>query len=108
MCLSSLLGKAKKEKPEDEAAAPVLDELEQYLDDPAEDDVDVDVLRWWAAKETKWPALPNMVKQYFSAPVSPAGVERVFSAAGNMHGDLQKSAKDSTLEHSLLAAFNTD
>jgi hypothetical protein len=25
-----------------------------------------------------------------------------------MHGDLQKSAKDSTLEHSLFAAFNTD
>ena len=37
-----------------------------------------------------------------------AGVERVFSAAGKMHGDLQKSAKDSTLEHSLFAAFNTD
>ena len=30
------------------------------------------------------------------------------SAAGKMHGDLQKSAKDSTLEHSLFAAFNTD
>ena len=39
---------------------------------------------------------------------SSAGVERVFSAAGNMHGDLQKSAKDTTLEHSLFAAFNTD
>ena len=32
----------------------------------------------------------------------------VFSAACKMHGDLQKSAKDSTLEHSLFAAFNTD
>ena len=56
-----------------------------------------------------------MVKQYFAAPASSAGVERVFSAAGKMHGDLQKSAKDSTLEHShsrechsLFAAFNTD
>ena len=48
-----------------------------------------------------------MVKQYFAAPASSAGVERVFSAAGKMHGDLQKS-KDSTLEHSLFAAFNTD
>ena len=35
-------------------------------------------------------------------------VERVFSAAGKMHSDLQKLAKDSTLEHSLFAAFNTD
>ena len=37
--------------------------------------------------------------------------KRVFSAAGKMHGDLQKSAKDSTLEHSLralFAAFNTE
>ena len=86
----------------------LLQRSEEYLAEPAEDDVDVDALRWWAAKETKCPALPNMIKQYFSAPVSPAGVERVFSAASNMHGDLQKSAKDSTLEHSLLAAFNTD
>ena len=51
------------------------------------------------------PALAKMVKQYFAAPASSAGVERVFSAAGKMHGDLQKSAKDSTLEHSLFAAF---
>ena len=31
-----------------------------------------------------------MVKQYFAAPASSAGVERVFSAARKMHGDLQK------------------
>ena len=57
---------------------------------------------------SKWPALTKMIKQYFAAPASSAGVERVFLAAGKMHGDLQKSAKDSTLEHSLFAAFNTD
>ena len=71
-------------------------------------EVDVKVLAWWKAKESKWPALAKMVKQYFAAPASSAGVERVFSAAGKMHGDLQKSAKDSTLQHSLFAAFNTD
>ena len=71
----------------------------------------VDVLKWWKEKEHKWPALAKIVKQYFSAPASTGGVERVFSAAGKMHGDLQKSAKDSTLEHSLralFAAFNTE
>ena len=66
------------------------------------------VLAWWQAKESKWPNLAKMVKQYFAAPASSAGVERVFSAAGKMHGDLSKSVKDSTLEHSLFAAFNTD
>ena len=50
----------------------------------------------------------KIFKQYFAAPASSAGVERVFSAAGKMHGDLQKSAKDSKLEHSFFAAFNTD
>ena len=72
---------------------------------------DIDILKWWRAREEKWPALAKMVKmvkQYFAAPASSAGVERVFSAAGKMHGDLQKAAKDSTLEHSLFAGFNTD
>ena len=69
---------------------------------------DEDILKWWCGREGKWPALAKMVKQYFAAPASSAGVERVFSAAGKMHGDLQKSAKDSTLGHSLFAAFNTD
>ena len=48
-----------------------------------------------------------MAKQYLAAPASTAGVERVFSAAGRMHNDLRKSMKDSTLEHSLFARFNT-
>jgi hypothetical protein len=51
-----------------------------------------------------------MVRQYLAAHASSAGVERkrIFSAAGEMHGDLQKSAKDSTLQHSIIAAFNTE
>ena len=106
MTLAGLLGKVKKEKTQE--APGQLDELEQYLAEPEEQDMGVDVLAWWKARESKWPALAKMVKQYFAAPASSAGVERVFSAAGKMHGDLQKSAKDSTLEHSLFAAFNTD
>ena len=105
--LSSLVGgKIKKEVV---ATLPTaFDELEAYLAEADEEDFDIKLLTWWHAKETKWPNLAKMVKQYLSAPASSAGVERVFSAAGNMHGDLQKSAKDTTLEHSLFAAFNTD
>ena len=65
------------------------------------------ILEWWKARELKWPNLAKMVKQYFAAPCSGGGIERVFSAAGKMHGDLSKSAKDETLEHSLFAAVNT-
>ena len=82
--------------------------LDEYLKEPEEPDLDLKVLGWWKLKESKWPALAKMVKQYLAAPASSAGVERVFSAAGNMHGDLMKSSKDTTLEHSLFAAFNTD
>ena len=92
----------------DSPAAPALDELDKYLADAEEPELDVNVLDWWKAKENLWPNLAKMVKQYFAAPASSAGVERVFSAAGKMHGDLSKSAKDTTLEHSLFAAFNTD
>ena len=59
------------------------------------------MLKWWQVKEVKWPNLAKMVKQYFAAPASSAGVERVFSAAGKMHGDLSKSAKDETLKHAV-------
>ena len=44
---------------------------------------------------------------YFAAPASSGGVERAFSAAGKMHDDLKKSAKDDTLESSLFAMQNT-
>ena len=52
-----------------------------------------------------------MVKQYFAVPASSVGVEAgacLLGCWGKMHGDLSKSAKDTTLEHSLFAAFNTD
>jgi hypothetical protein len=84
------------------------DELEAYLLDPVENDMEVDVLAWWKAKQSSWTNLAKMVKQYFAQPASSAGVERVFSAAGKMHDDFRKSAKDVTLEHSLFAAFYTD
>ena len=60
-----------------------------------------------AAGEGRWPNLAKMVKQYFAAPASSAGVERLFSAAGKMHDDLKKSSNDS-LEASLFAMKNTD
>ena len=47
-----------------------------------------------------------MVKQILAPPVTSAGVERVFSAAGRMHSDEQKRATGETLKHALFASFN--
>ena len=51
-----------------------------------------------------------MAKQYLASPFSSAGVERARLLCGGQdaHDDLRKSEKDSTLEHSLFAAFNTE
>ena len=64
---------------------PVLDELDKYLacEPPP---LNVNVLEWWKARELIWPALAKMVKQYFAAPATSAGVERVFSKAWNRLG----------------------
>ena len=67
----------------------------------------MDLLAYWKAVEAKWPALAKMAKQYLAAPASSTGVERFFSAAGKMHDDLRKSAKDHSLKLALFAAFNT-
>ena len=107
--LAGLLGgRVKKESAGPAVPKEAEDELELYLAEEEESDRTIDLLKYWKKKEIVWPALAKMVKQYLAAPASSAGVERVFSAAGKMHDDLKKSAKDSTLEYSLFAAFNTD
>ena len=89
-------------------AAQERDELEEYLSSPLETDMELDLLAYWKLKESTWPKLAKMAKQFLAAPFSSGGVERVFSAAGKMHDDLRKAEKDSTLEHSLFAAFNCE
>ena len=54
------------------------------------------------------PALAKMARQFLGRPASSAGVERMFSKAGNLHGDEKKSQEDSSLEHALFAAANTE
>ncbi|KAL1527815.1 hypothetical protein AB1Y20_009198 [Prymnesium parvum] len=104
--LCGLLRDKNKAKVADSGKQKEVDELEEYLAEPQED-TEINVLAWWQARETRWPCLAKMVKQYFASPASSGGIERVFSAAGKMHSDLKKASKDSTLQHSLFAAYNT-
>jgi len=92
-------------------AAQERDELKEYLSSPLETDMELDLQAYWKLKESTWPKLAKMAKQFSwprRAPFSSGGLERVFSAAGKMHDDLRKAEKDSTLEHSLFAAFNCE
>ena len=92
------------------------DELELYLAEKEESNQSIDLLKYWKKKEIVWPALAKMVKQYLAAPASSAGRGRAcvlwtlrgWQDRSCMMTSLKKSAKDSTLEYSLSAAFNTD
>ena len=73
--------------------------------------LELDVLAWWKAKETKW---PGGACQDCQAVLRRTGLLRGRRARllgrgqDARRGDLQKSAKDTTLEHSLFAEFNTE
>ena len=107
--LSGLLGKAKKETTEEETAAPALDELEQYLAEPAEDDMDVDVLssgrprrpsgrRCATWSSSTWRRRPR--RPVWSASSRPPARCTATSRSP------RRTAH--SIEHSLFAAFNTD
>ena len=80
--------------------------MDQYLACPQEADSDgFDLLLCWKRKERVYPALSKMAKQILAGPLSSAGAERAFSAAGGMHGDEQKGRTGDSLKAMLFAAF---
>ena len=52
-----------------------------------------------------YPALLKMAKQILAGPLSSAGAECAFSAAGRMHGDKQKGRTGDSLKAMLFDAF---
>ena len=52
--------------------------------------------------------IAKMARQFLGRPASSAGVERMFSKTGKLHGDTKKSQDDATLQFSLLAAANSE
>ena len=90
-------------------AASTASELDQFAKYLAYDVAkkDVDPLVWWRAHKFELPDLARMARQFLAAPASTAGVERAFSAVGQMHTDLRKCVSEGTIEHSMMAAMNT-
>lgn len=85
---------------------PPVCEMEEYLGRPQlERQADFDLLAWWQNEEPRFPNLARMARQVHGAPIASAGVERVFSAAGMMHGDKEKQHNPLTLKNQLFASF---
>ena len=65
-----------------------------------------DLLDWWKSHQSLFPNLARMARQFLALPASSAGVERLFSAAGNMHDTKRKRTSESTLSHMLNIKVN--
>ena len=61
------------------------------------------MLGWWYQHRGIYPNLVKMVLGVLSCPLTSAGVERLFSAAGGLMGDEQKSMVAQTMKHQLFA-----
>jgi hypothetical protein len=60
------------------------------------------VLDWWKIHQTMFLNLSRMARQLLALPTSSAGVERLFSRSGEMHGDKRKRFKEETLQSLLF------
>jgi hypothetical protein len=83
------------------------DELDLYLASPSELDPDLDIQAWWKLATSKWPKLTLMARQFHAIPASSGGVERVFSKCTKAVSSLRENMKDTSLQNSILVAYNT-
>ncbi len=82
-------------------------EVDEYLLLPhMSEGMSFDLLAWWKKHSKRWPNLAKMARQYLALPATFAGVERLFSNGGQMHGSLRKSIKEQTLEMMLYINKN--
>ena len=84
-------------------------EVELYLSMPQVDfnaRRDEEVLGWWRTHQSMFPPLIRMARQFLSLPASSAGVERLFSRSGEMHGNKRKRLKEETLQSLLYVNKN--
>ena len=85
------------------------EEVLKYLSLPAiQHTDDFDLLGWWRTHQNLFPNLAMMARQYLALPASSAGVERLFSAAGEMHDKKRKRTLESTLSMMLNIQVNAD
>ena len=82
-----------------------MDEVEKYMA-MRHEVVDCDILRWWKAQSTNLPNLALMARQFHGSPASSGGAERLFSAAGQLHGSLRKCVREDILPHCLRVRRN--
>ena len=92
----------------DEVAPSDTHEVDVYLALPEVKDKQFDLLSWWKLHAHMFPNLAKMARQFLALPATSAGIERLFSAAGIIHGDTRKSTKEEKIEDLLFVKQNID
>lgn len=59
-------------------------ELDRYLAEPLEDNMTLDVLRWWKDRERSFPRLAVLARAVLGIPSTQTSSERLFSVAGDI------------------------
>jgi hypothetical protein len=99
-----------EEEEQEEEATRETSEVDMYLQLPSlpctRNGMDTCPLQWWRCHEHQLPHLAKMARQFLAMPASSAGVERLFSSAGNMHDDLRKCTKEDSLSLRLEVKVN--
>jgi hypothetical protein len=82
-------------------------EMERYLIDVLEVDLETDLLEWWRdICEAQYPRVARMARQFLGCPATSAGVERLFSKCGRAYNSLTQSQNEGTLEDKMFAGIN--
>ena len=78
------------------AKPPLRLEMDRYLSMPTDptipvEQVEKEMLKWWAAKKGELPLLAELAREYLCIPASSSPSERLFSHAGNIVTDTRHS-----------------
>ena len=94
---------------DDDEDDPRMEEVEKYLALPQLADAPgFDLLAWWKLHSSMFPNLARMARCYLASPASSAGVERLFSEAGDTYSDKRKNLKEETMMQLLYIAKNCE
>ena len=77
-----------------------IDELESYLnlDVPFEPDNTFEILKWWKNKETRFPNLSRMAKDFLAIPATSVPSESAMSTAGRVIDDYRSRLNPDTVK----------
>lgn len=95
----SLLKSILNDKLESEEFSDVKSELDKYLDEQREKDVEkFDILNWWKVNSTKYPVLSCIAKDVLAIPVSTVASEYAFSVGGRVLDSFRSSLNPKVVE----------